>query len=173
MLVVLVGLGDGGGFSYVVADRPGNLFSKLGRLSALNGLLVVFALAAVLWQKEELTSLRLAMIFFTTSLPFFVSGIIISLAISEGMERVDRVYFFDLMGAAGGCLLLDPLLKAVGGEKTIIAVALPFAAAAAIWHTMAGSLGGRVFSGALGLGLPRLILPNFRNPRLLKSHYSN
>jgi hypothetical protein len=170
--IALFGLGAGGVFSYVVADRPGNLFSKLGRLSAVNGLLVVFALAAVLWQREELTNVRLAILFFTTSLPFFVSGIIVSLAISEGMERVDRVYFFDLLGAAGGCLLLDPLLRAVGGENTIIVVALLFAAAAAIWHTMAGSLGGRVASVALGLGLLGLIVGNFGKTGVLRVHYA-
>ena len=170
--IALFGLGAGGVFSYVVADRPGNVFSKLGRLSALNGLLVVFALAAVLLQREELTNTRLAILFFTTSLPFFVSGIIVSLAISEGMDRVDRVYFFDLIGAAGGCLLLDPLLRAVGGENTILVVALLFAAAAAIWHTMAGSFGGRVVSVALGLGLLGLIIGNFGSNGILKVHYA-
>jgi predicted membrane-bound spermidine synthase len=170
--IALFGLGAGGVFSYVVADRPGNVFSKLGRLSALNGLLVVFALAAVLWQREELTNIRLAILFFTTSLPFFVSGIIVSLAISEGMARVDRVYFFDLIGAAGGCLLLDPLLRAVGGENTIIVVALLFAATAAVWHAMAGSLGGRVLSVALGLGLLGLIVGNWGSNGILKVHYA-
>ena len=170
--IALFGLGAGGVFSYVVADRPGNLFSKLGQLSALNAVLVVFALAAVLWQREELTNVRLAILFFTTALPFFVSGIIVSLAISEGMERVDRVYFFDLLGAAGGCLLLDPFLRAVGGENTIIVVALLFAAAAAIWHTMAGSFGGRVLSVALGLGLLGLIVGNFGRTGVLRVHYA-
>src|ERR1700686_1937268 len=170
--IALFGLGAGGVFSYVVADRPGNVFFKLGRLSALNGLLVVFALAAVLWQREELTNIRLAILFFTTSLPFFVSGIIVSLAISEGMDRVDRVYFFDLIGAAGGCLLLDPLLRAVGGENTILVVALLFAAAAAVWHTMAGSLGGRGMSVALRVGLLGLIVGNWGSNGILKVHYA-
>src|SRR2546426_5749782 len=93
--IALFGLGAGGVFSYVVAERKGNLFRKLGRLSALNSLLVVFALAVVVWQKEEATYARLAMIYFATALPFFVAGIIVSLAISQGMERVGRVYFFD------------------------------------------------------------------------------
>jgi len=97
--IALFGLGAGGVFSYVVADKKGNLFAKLGQLSALNSLLVVFALAVVVWQRAEMTNLRLAVIYFTTALPFFVSGTIVSLAISEGMERVDRVYFFDLLGA--------------------------------------------------------------------------
>src|SRR5205823_14249154 len=132
--------------------------SELRRLSALNSLLVVIALAVVVWQKGELTNARLALIYFATALPFFISGTIVSLAISEGMERVDRVYFFDLLGAAGGCLALIPLLGQVRGENTIIVVGMLFAAAAAIWHTMAGSFTGRALSVALGLGLLGLII---------------
>ena len=84
-----VGLGAGGVFSYVVADWRGSLFGKLGRLSALNGVLVVIALAVVVWQREAPTNWRLAIIYFVTALPFFVSGTIVSLAISEGMERIE------------------------------------------------------------------------------------
>lgn len=81
--IALFGLGAGGVFSYIVADWPGSLFAKLGRLSAVNSLLVVCALAVVIWQSEDLTSLpRLALIYFATALPFFVSGVIVSLAIS-------------------------------------------------------------------------------------------
>src|SRR4026208_1138841 len=42
--IALFGLGAGGVFSYVIAGGKGNLFEKLGRLSALNSLLVVLAL---------------------------------------------------------------------------------------------------------------------------------
>ncbi len=170
--IALFGLGAGGVFSYVVAARPGNLFLKLGRLSALNCLLTVFALAVVAWQKDEPGNLDLALIYFSTALPFCVSGIVVSLAISEGMERVDRVYFFDLIGAAGGCLLLVPLLKQLGGENMILVVALLFAAAAAIWHTMAGSLAGRVVSVALGLVLLGLIVGNLKPDGIFKLRYA-
>jgi hypothetical protein len=169
--IALFGLGAGGVFSYVIAGGKGNLFEKLGRLSALNSLLVVLALAVVVWQRTEMTNLRLAVIYFTTALPFFVSGTIVSLAISEGMARVDRVYFFDLLGAAGGCLALLPLLEGVRGENTIIVVAMLFAAAAAIWHTMAGSFSGRVLSVTLGLALLALILFNWTG-RFLDVHFA-
>jgi hypothetical protein len=169
--IALFGLGAGGVFSYVVAGWPGNLFAKLGRLSALNSLLVVFALIVIISQNAELTSLRLATVYFATALPFFVSGIIVSLAISEGIERVERVYFFDLMGAAAGCLLLVPLLGGIGGENTVIAVALLFAAAASIWHNMAGSSTGRVLSVALGLAVLGLIVVNAKDG-ILAVHYA-
>ena len=169
--IALFGLGAGGVFSYVVAARKENLFLNLGRLSAVNSALVVAALAVVLWQKEDLTNTRLALIYFSTALPFFVSGIIVSIAISEGIERVDRVYFFDLLGAAGGCLLLVPLLNQFGGPNTTIVVAVLFAAAASIWFNMAGSAAGRVASVALALGLLGLILINLKSS-VLDVHYA-
>src|SRR5258708_23449165 len=67
--IALFGLGAGGVFSYVVADWPGNLYGKLGRLSALNSLLGGLALAAVVGQHGELTNARLAVIYFSTALP--------------------------------------------------------------------------------------------------------
>jgi hypothetical protein len=158
--VALFGLGAGGVFSYVVAGWRGKLFIKLGRLSALNALLVIAALAVVLMQGEEIGNWRLALIYFTTALPFFVAGAIVALAISETMAHVDRIYFFDLLGASAGCLLLVPFLNYFGGPGTVIAVGVLYAAAAAIWHSVGGSRKGRVACVALALVLVLFILVN-------------
>lgn len=158
--IALFGLGAGGVFSYVVAGWRGTLFQKLGRLSAINSLLVLAALFTLLEQKQDLTNLRLALVYFASALPFFVSGAIVSLAISETIERVDRVYFYDLVGAAGGCLLLVPLLNHLGGPNTTFAVAVLFAAAAAIWHSMGGPVTWRAGSVTLALVLVALIFYN-------------
>lgn len=160
--IALFGLGAGGVFSYVVAAPRSKLFHRLGMMSALNGVLVIVALAVVLSHREEPGYWRLAMIYFFTALPFFVAGTTVSLAISETVERVDRVYFFDLLGAAGGCLLLIPLLDRLGGPNTTIAVAVLFAVAASIWHSMAGSVRGRIGSVALALLIVALMILNSR-----------
>src|SRR5690348_7104496 len=96
--IALFGLGVGGVLSYLVAGWKTALFRRLGRLSAANSLLVVLALAVVLLQKERMNNWDLALIYFTTALPFVVSGIVVSLAISETIQRVERIYFFDLLG---------------------------------------------------------------------------
>ena len=168
--IALFGLGLGGVFSYVVAAWKTRLFSKLGRLSALNSFLVLLALGVILLQGNQLTNWDLALIYFTTSLPFFVSGAIVSLAISETIERVNRVYFFDLLGASGGCLLLVPLLSWFGGPNTVIAAAVFFAVAAAVWHSMAGSVMGRAGSVALALALVALITYNRQHPVIDVTH---
>jgi predicted membrane-bound spermidine synthase len=169
--IALFGLGAGGVFSYVVAGWRGSLYAKLGWLSAANSLFVVLSAAVVLGQKDSITSWRLALLYLTTSLPFVVAGVIVSLAISETMERVNRVYFFDLLGAAAGCLLLVPFLEALGGPNTTLAVAVLFAAAGSIWHTLAGSVRGRVVSVGLALLLVAFVALNFKT-RLLDVKYA-
>src|SRR5712664_3798015 len=146
--IALFGLGAGGVFSYVVAGWKGNLFSRLGRLSAVNSILVILAVLVVLAQGQNPSAGYLALIYFFSALPFFVSGTIVALAVSETIDRVNRVYFFDLAGAAGGCLLLVPLLNAFGGPNTTIVAAVLFAAAAAVWHGMGGSVAARAASVA-------------------------
>lgn len=160
--IALFGLGAGGVLSYAVAAAKGNLYSKLGRLSALNGLAVLLALCVVLARKQEPGNWDLAMVYFTTALPFVLSGAIVSLTISETIARVNRVYFFDLAGAAAGCLLLVPLLDHLGGPNTTIAAAVIFTAAAAIWFTLSGSTPGRAVSVMFALLLFALIVFNDR-----------
>ena len=151
--IALFGLGLGGVFSYIVAGWKGPLFARLGRLSLINSLLVILALGILLGQGDKLTGWDLALVYFTTALPFFVAGAIVSLAISETIEHVDRIYFFDLAGAAAGCFLLLAMVRLVGGPDTVIGAAVTFAVAAAIWHSLAGSRSGRAGSVAMALAL--------------------
>ncbi|HTS30335.1 MAG TPA: hypothetical protein VMH81_30895 [Bryobacteraceae bacterium] len=168
--IALFGLGIGGVLSYVVAGWKGPLFSRLGRLSAINAFCVVLSLVVILLQKDTLSFWDYLLVYFTTALPFLFSGVIVSLAISETIERVNRVYFFDLLGAAAGCLILIPLLDWFGGPSTVVAAAIFYAVAAAIWHSMAGSVMGRAGSVSLALLLVAFLTYNFRHPVLEPSH---
>lgn len=161
--IALFGLGAGGVFSYVVGGWRAPLFTKLGRLSAINSFLVVLALVTIVWQDNNLTFWKMALIYFTAALPFFLSGAIVSLAISETIEHVNRIYFYDLLGAAGGCILLLALLSLLGGPNTVLAAAVLFAAAAAIWNSMAGSVQGRAVCVTLSLALVAFISYNEHN----------
>ena len=160
--IALFGLGAGGVFSYVVAARRGGLYVKLGTLSALNGLVVLGSLLFILTRRGELDTLTLGAVYFAAALPFFLSGTVVSLAISETIQRVDRVYFFDLMGAAGGCLLLIPILNLVGGPNTVLCAAALFAAAGAIWYNHGGSSRGRAAAVTLALLLVATVVFNVR-----------
>lgn len=160
--IALFGLGVGGVFSYLAATWNGNFYNHLGTLAALNSLAVVASLTFVITRSGNMNYFILAIIYFVSALPFFFSGTIVSLVISETISRVDRVYFFDLLGASGGCLLLVPLLNSINGPNTVLAVAVLFAASAAIWFNLAGSQTGRVLAVALALAMVALIAYNGR-----------
>ena len=134
--IALFGLGVGGVLSYVVAGWRAPLAYKLGGLSLANTCLIAVALAVILVAGQpDLTRWDYALIYLTTSLPFIASGTILSLAVSETIERVNRVYFFDLLGAACGCMLLWPLLEVLDGPSAVVSAGAIFAAAAAIWFS--------------------------------------
>ena len=162
--IALFGLGAGGLFSYVVASRGGNIFRTLGILAVANSVAVVAALVYILTRAGELGNLTLAGVYFASALPFFFSGAVVSIAVAEGIQRVDRVYFFDLLGAAGGCLVLVPFLDYFGGPNTVIAASVLLAVSAAIWYHLAGTLRGR--AGAVTLALVFVALMAFNG----KSH---
>ena len=162
--IALFGLGAGGLFSYVVASRGGNIFYKLGVLAVVNSVAVLASLVFILTRAGELGNLTLAGVYFASALPFFFSGAVVSIAVAEGIQRVDRVYFFDLLGAAGGCLVLVPFLNYFGGPNTVIAASVLLAVSAAIWYNLAGTLRGR--AGAVTLALVFVALMAFNG----KSH---
>jgi hypothetical protein len=158
--IALFGLGVGGVLSYIVSAWSGSLFRKLGTISLLNTFLVLGALVFVLTRGADVGTLDLGLIYFAAALPFLGSGVIISILISETIERVSRIYFFDLLGAAAGCLVLVILLNTFGGENTVIAVSVLFAAAAAIWFSLGGVRYGRIVSVFVGIAFTMLIIAN-------------
>ncbi len=160
--IALFGLGAGGVFSYVVAGLPGTLYWKLGTLALANSACVVASLWFVLSLTGDLQGLQLAAVYLASALPFLLAGAIVSLAISEAIERVDRAYFFDLAGAAAGCLILIKFLDWFGGPSTIVASGVFYAVAAAIWYNLAGSTMRRATAVLFSLLLVALMVVNHR-----------
>ncbi len=160
--VALFGLGAGGVFSYVVSRWDGSLHQKLGRLGILASASILVSLVFLLTREGEPGYATILLIYFFSALPFLFAGALVSLAISHSIERIDRVYFFDLLGAAAGCLLLIPLLNAFGGPNTVIVVAVLFAATAAIWYSMDRNFSGRALAVAMALAFTALLVFNIK-----------
>jgi len=161
--IALFGLGAGGLFSYVIATRRADLYFKLGTLAALNSLAVLLALLFILTRSGDHGNLTLATVYLASALPFFFSGAVVSIAVAEAIQRVDRLYFFDLAGAAAGCLALVPLLNHFGGPNTVLAASVLYAVSAAVWYNLAGTPRGRIGAVALALGFVALIAYNGRH----------
>ncbi len=158
--VALFGLGAGGVFSYLVATWRGTLFGKVGALAAVNAIVCVFCLWFLLTRTGHWGMAELTLAYFVAAFPFFLSGTIISLVIADTVERVNRTYFFDLIGAAAGCALLVPLLEWIGGPNTILVAAALFAVSSAIWFHLNHAPRGRVAAVSIGLFLVALIAYN-------------
>ncbi|HLW77864.1 MAG TPA: hypothetical protein VKS01_12785, partial [Bryobacteraceae bacterium] len=158
--IALFGLGAGGVFSYVVAKWPAELFTKLGAIAIAGSASVVASLAFLLAQHGDLNAPTLAAIYIASALPFFLAGTIVSLAISEAIERVDRAYFFDLAGAASGCLLLIPFLNYFGGPNAVISAAVFYAIAASMWFNLGGQAKRRAGAVIFALLLVALMVMN-------------
>lgn len=161
--IAMFGLGAGGVLSYLVGGGGLTVYRRLGLLSAAVSGVTVAALVLVL-TRSELNNWTLALIYFSSALPFIFAGMIVSLAISETIERVDRVYFFDLIGAALGCMLLVPFLNFFGGPNTVLVAAVLFAVSSAIWFHIGGSASGRAAGVAIALALVALVAVNWRRP---------
>lgn len=172
--IALFGLGAGGVFSYVVAARTNDLYRSLGRLLLADSVSVVAALWFLLSRSGDLSYSTLALVYLAAAVPFFLAGAVVSLAIAEAIERVDRAYFFDLAGAAAGCLALIFLLNLLGGPNTLIAASAFYAVAAAVWFNQAGARNSRAVAVSLSLLLAALIVVNakahFLDIRSAKGH---
>jgi hypothetical protein len=160
--IALFGLGCGGVLSYLVNAKGAAVFRTLGVIACGVSGAIVVALSFLLTRGEDSGTFTLVAIYFVTALPFTLAGMIVSLAINETIRRVDRVYFFDLIGAAGGCLLLVPFLNLFGGPNTVIVAAILFSVSAAIWFNLGGSSIGRAAGVALALALVALVVLNQR-----------
>ena len=92
-------------------------------------------------------------IYALAAVPFFTGGLVVTVAISRFAARINAVYAADLVGAAGGCLLLIPLLNRLGAPGVVLTAAtLAIAAAVCFAAPRArGTVGG--------VGAALLVLP--------------
>lgn len=68
--------------------------------------------------------MNLTSIYCVLSVPFFLSGLCISLILFHFFEKISKLYFFDLLGAGVGCFLIIFLLDLMDAPSAIIAVSL-------------------------------------------------
>jgi predicted membrane-bound spermidine synthase len=97
--------------------------------------------------------LELTYLYLFGALPFYYGGMVVSLALFHLRDRVTTVYFFDLAGAALACLLLDPLLRWLGGPNAVLSVAVVAAATAVLFGRDIVSWRPEPRSLALAVGL--------------------
>jgi hypothetical protein len=68
------------------------------------------------------------------ALPFFFAGVTVTLGITHYRQNVDRLYAYDLVGAALAALTAGPLLGLFGGPSLVLAVSLTAVVGAALFQ---------------------------------------
>ncbi len=153
--MALFGLGASGVYVYIREDElkgaplDRELAKNARRFAAATILLVVYVLANPMdivivtgtSQTPMLTKkaiLQLLLLIGFSSLPFFYSGMVVSLAVTRFREDINRLYFFDLVGAALAALFAGVLLGLLGGPSLVIGVAFLAVAGAAMFERPSG-----------------------------------
>jgi hypothetical protein len=138
--IALLGLGAGGVFAYLRKTWLARWSTRaLGaRIGLLNAAAIVVVLEADLHFSVALNItaanlLRLTAIYIVSAVPFFLTGLFLSVAFARRAGSIAHLYAGDLAGASLACLAVVPLLNHVGGPSTILMAAAAMAASAVIW----------------------------------------
>lgn len=137
--LALFGLGASGLYLYLSkrAFSPKETPRILSALSLLFSITIVISLLVALSQAisiEYSTSniLKLVLIYVFSLIPFFCSGLIVSLILFQGARDISRLYFWDLAGAALGALVTVPILNGFGAINAQLIAALLSSVAAIV-----------------------------------------
>jgi spermidine synthase len=131
MVVSIALLGFGAAGSILTVRQPGptarpphrllTVFAVLYGLSVYASFLVATRLppdAIEVWRSAE-GFVRLALLYAVISVPFLMGGFVVGLALTRLVDRVQRLYFFDLAGSALGGASSVWLLSRFGSSATV------------------------------------------------------
>ncbi|PYR43456.1 MAG: hypothetical protein DMF93_03165 [Acidobacteria bacterium] len=129
--IALFGVSASGVFAYL-ARRRLDRFDTDTMLAAESIVYAVATIVALFWLVRLRVGLNysphnlalMLTIYALAALPFFAGGLVVTLAISRFSSHVNAIYAADLIGAAGGCLILIPLLDRLGAPGVVLAAAV-------------------------------------------------
>lgn len=129
--LALLGFGIAGVITSIMADRIATGKKTLLLLTlalALGYVGVFFLLDRVHVDFRNFTSVlslasRVFVVFAGLTVPFFLSGLILSILFTNHAEQFGRLYFWDLVGASIGCILVPLLIPAFGGPGLLFVAA--------------------------------------------------
>ncbi len=151
----LFGFGVAGVFLFVFKGlaSSNNHEKKVSAFSFCFALMAVISLFVIMWTPLDVSRFDqpvtwgyLAIIFLSIMAPFFFSGLAISILLATDKRKVNRLYFFDLVGASIGSLLIVLLLTPLGAPGVLLL------------SSLLGVLAAMIFSGGKGSAKRRSIL---------------
>ena len=125
--LAMFGVGASGVFVYVLPNlfKPAAMGRQLYRLGALFGVSIavcsylqlhihfvpVFSLSSVA---------KLTLLYAVTAVPFFLSGLCISLIFTHLPAQIGKLYFMDLLGAGLGCILAVATMSVLTAPNVVL-----------------------------------------------------
>src|SRR5262245_58792410 len=105
--------------------------------------LTLLCLVPLLLTRSVMMVLSFLLITAVCSLPFFISGIAISAALTKFDRDIGRLYASDLIGASFGCLLVLAALEKLGAPSLMLLTGVFAALAATVfsWESRGSKLG--------------------------------
>jgi hypothetical protein len=189
--IAMFGLTAGAVFVYLCAERfrPERLSHDLAvatlAFALTTDLAVLVQLTLVTGASPSLTSLvAWAEFALCLAVPFFFSGVVVSLALTRSPYPIGKVYGADLIGAAAGCIGVIVLLNVTSGPSAVLWVGA-LIGLAALGFTGSGlgnlhespSLGSRLFRyrrsiviGCLLFAIANTLTTYGVRPTIIKDH---
>ncbi len=129
--LALLGFGIAGVITSIMADRIATgqkTLLVLTLLLALGYVGVFYLLDHIQVDFRNFTSVftlaaKVFVVFSGLTVPFFLSGLILSILFTNHADQFGRLYFWDLVGASIGCLLVPLLIPAFGGPGLLFVAA--------------------------------------------------
>jgi hypothetical protein len=127
--LALFGIGGGGIVNFVVQDRLRKTDADLilrnaACLIALTMIICLYAVSnssfAVGLSLSVRSMLALGLVYLLCSMPFFLIGFAVSFLFKNYSDRVTRVYCFDLLGAACGCIAFLWAISHFSGPTVVL-----------------------------------------------------
>ena len=158
------------GFSGVILSIFPSIY-KFDRNKVLMILSICFSVSAIITlkivvevplrfsslQEQTIQLAYLGIYYLALAVPFFFCGMVVASLLSQIPQRVNRLYFSDLIGAGLGCLSVLVLIPKLGASGAVIIAALLGIAASACFARQIGKnavLVSVVFFLGIGLLLP-------------------
>lgn len=105
------------------------------------------------------------------TLPFFLSGVVVTIALTRVGGSIGRLYGWDLAGAAAGALAVVPLLDVLSLPSVFLASGAAAAAGARCFQRAAGT-GRRAMPAAIAIVLLAAVVVNEQGRGVLRPRYS-
>src|SRR5215470_5252838 len=140
--VALLGLGSGGVFAHLRREwlRRFETRTLSARLCVLNAVCILAAVEIVLHTPVALevsasNFAKLTVTYLATAVPFFITGLLLSVLFARSTAAISVLYGADLAGGASACLAVVPLLNLIGAPNALLLSSLAMAVAAALWSS--------------------------------------